>query len=79
MSEREPEEKLPAWRTDPKQLGEAEALASAYAGGRSVRALISDTGHSFGYIHRRVSSLTTMRPKGNPDFGNVRRGKRAQE
>lgn len=46
---------------DAKSEIEARALARAYAGGATIRALVSDTGRSYGYVHRRVSALTEMR------------------
>jgi hypothetical protein len=44
-------------------------LAAAYAGGASIRALVSDTGMAYGTVHRRLHiaaqrGLTTIRPKG---------------
>lgn len=47
---------------DAAALREAQALARAYAGGQTVRALATETGRSYGYVHRRVSALTEMRP-----------------
>lgn len=60
-----------ARRGDPERqpfrdMGEARALAERYARDAqvTVRGLASESGRSYGYVHRRVSALTTMRPNG---------------
>ncbi len=42
-------------------LAEALAIVRGYAGGRSVRALATESGRSYGYVHRRVASLGELR------------------
>lgn len=47
---------------DAAALREAQALARAYASGRTLRALATESGRSYGYVHRRVAALGMMRP-----------------
>lgn len=48
-----------------RDMAEARELAEAYAADAkvTVRALADQRGRSYGYVHRRVSALTTMRPR----------------
>lgn len=46
-----------------RDMAEAQELAEAYASGLTVRGLADRHGRSYGYVHRRVSALTTMRPR----------------
>ena len=44
----------------------AEHVAAHYVAGRSIRAIASDTGRSYGWVHRQITVIgAPMRPRGN--------------
>lgn len=60
---------LPRRMRAPVSDAQLRDLAKAYAGGASIRALVSDTGMAYGTVHRRLHlaaqrGMTTIRPKG---------------